>query len=152
MARSEELEREPGAQLRLDARGIVIELDAAAAALLGVSREQAIGKPLADLVGSEERADSERDRLRLAELVRGTQDAVFSKDLQGVVTTWNPAAERLYGYSAEEAIGSHVSFLIPTDRKQRGAARSSTGCAGANASRPTRPSGSARTARGSTSR
>jgi PAS domain S-box-containing protein len=53
----------------------------------------------------------------LAEVVRGTQDAVLSKDLKGIVTTWNPAAERLYGYSASEAIGRHISFLIPPDRK-----------------------------------
>lgn len=53
----------------------------------------------------------------LAEVVRGTQDAVVSKDLEGVITSWNPAAERLYGYDASEAIGRHVSFLIPPDRK-----------------------------------
>ncbi|MFN8163175.1 MAG: SpoIIE family protein phosphatase [Solirubrobacterales bacterium] len=52
-----------------------------------------------------------------AAVVRGTQDAVLSKDLDGVITSWNPAAERLYGYSAEEAIGRHVSFLMPDDRK-----------------------------------
>ena len=49
--------------------------------------------------------------------MRSTQDAVLSKDLNGILTTWNPAAERLYGYSAEEAIGRHISFLIPPDRK-----------------------------------
>ena len=54
---------------------------------------------------------------RLAEVVRSTQDAVLSKDLDGIVTSWNPAAERLYGYSAEEAIGRHISFLIPSDRQ-----------------------------------
>jgi PAS domain S-box-containing protein len=53
----------------------------------------------------------------LAEVVRGTQDAVLSKDLEGIVTSWNPAAERLYGYSAAEAIGRHISFIIPPERK-----------------------------------
>jgi PAS domain S-box-containing protein len=61
--------------------------------------------------------EAERLRHRLAEVVRGTQDAVFSKDLDGVVTSWNPAAERLYGYSSEEAVGSHISFLIPADHQ-----------------------------------
>ncbi|HVD86771.1 MAG TPA: SpoIIE family protein phosphatase [Solirubrobacterales bacterium] len=62
-------------------------------------------------------AEAERFRQHLAEVVRGTQDAVLSKDLEGIVTTWNPAAERLYGYSAEEALGRHISFLVPPDHK-----------------------------------
>ncbi|HET7120797.1 MAG TPA: SpoIIE family protein phosphatase [Solirubrobacterales bacterium] len=62
-------------------------------------------------------AEAERFRQHLAEVVRGTQDAVLSKDLGGYVTTWNPAAERLYGYTAEEAIGRHVSFIVPPDHK-----------------------------------
>jgi PAS domain S-box-containing protein len=49
--------------------------------------------------------------------VKSTRDAVLSKDLGGVLTSWNPAAERLYGYSAEEAIGQHISFLIPGDHE-----------------------------------
>lgn len=64
-----------------------------------------------------DRAEAERIRNHLAEVVKGTQDAVLSKDLDGVITSWNPAAERLYGYSAEEAIGRHVSFLMPPERK-----------------------------------
>ena len=64
-----------------------------------------------------DRADAERVRQHLAEVVRGTQDAVLSKDLDGLITSWNPAAERLYGYSAEEAVGRHISFLIPPDHK-----------------------------------
>jgi PAS domain S-box-containing protein len=62
-------------------------------------------------------AEAERFRQHLAEVVRGTQDAVLSKDLDGIVTTWNPAASRLYGYSAEEAIGRHISFIVPPDHK-----------------------------------
>src|SRR4051812_13855703 len=58
------------------------------------------------------------DLLRhLAEVVRGTLDAVFSKDREGIITSWNPAAERLYGYSAEEAIGRHISFIVPPDHQ-----------------------------------
>jgi PAS domain S-box-containing protein len=48
-------------------------------------------------------------------VVAGTQDAVLSKDLDGIITTWNPAAEALYGYTAEEAVGSHVSMLVPEE-------------------------------------
>ena len=59
------------------------------------------------------RAEVEQTRAHLALVVAGTRDAVLSKDLDGVVTSWNPAAEELYGYSAEEAVGRHVSFLMP---------------------------------------
>jgi PAS domain S-box-containing protein len=62
-------------------------------------------------------AEAERFRQHLAEVVRGTQDAVLSKDLDGIVTTWNPSAARLYGYTPEEAIGRHVSFIVPADHK-----------------------------------
>lgn len=54
---------------------------------------------------------------RLAQVVLSTRDAVLSKDLNGIVTSWNPAAERLYGYSESEAVGEHVSFLVPADHK-----------------------------------
>lgn len=62
-------------------------------------------------------AEAERFRQHLAEVVRGTHDAVMSKDLDGIVTSWNPAATRLYGYTAEEAIGRHISFIVPPDHK-----------------------------------
>ncbi|MBS1680001.1 MAG: SpoIIE family protein phosphatase [Actinobacteria bacterium] len=61
--------------------------------------------------------DADRTRAHMEQVVAGSRDAVFSKDLQGVVTTWNPAAERLYGYTPEEAVGRHVSFLIPDELK-----------------------------------
>ena len=60
-------------------------------------------------------AEAERFRQHLSEVVRGTQDAVMSKDLEGIVTSWNPAATQLYGYSAEEAVGRPISFLVPPD-------------------------------------
>jgi len=62
-------------------------------------------------------AEAERAENHLAAVVQGTQDAVLSKNLEGVLTSWNPAAERLYGYSAEEAIGRHVAFLMPDELK-----------------------------------
>jgi PAS domain S-box-containing protein len=60
---------------------------------------------------------AEEEIYRLAQVVRSTRDAVLSKDLRGVITSWNPGAVRLYGYSEDEAIGSSISLLIPTDRK-----------------------------------
>src|ERR1700761_2902911 len=63
------------------------------------------------------RAEVEQTRAHLALVVAGTQDAVLSKDLDGMVTSWNPAAETLYGYTSEEAVGRHVSFLMPDELK-----------------------------------
>jgi PAS domain S-box-containing protein len=63
------------------------------------------------------RAEVEQTRAHLALVVAGTQDAVLSKDLDGMITSWNPAAEALYGYTSEEAVGQHVSFLMPDELK-----------------------------------
>jgi PAS domain S-box-containing protein len=63
------------------------------------------------------RVEIDRARAHMDQVVAGSRDALFSKDLQGVVTTWNPAAQHLYGYTAEEAVGRHVSFLMPDELK-----------------------------------
>jgi PAS domain S-box-containing protein len=53
----------------------------------------------------------------LAAIVDHSEDAIISKDLDGVILTWNAGAERLYGYRAEEAIGQQITLIIPPDRR-----------------------------------
>jgi two-component system CheB/CheR fusion protein len=63
----------------------------------------------------------EQARSRVAQLsaiVESSEDAIIGKTLDGIVTSWNHGAARLYGYSSEEAIGRHISFLYPPSRKQ----------------------------------
>jgi diguanylate cyclase (GGDEF)-like protein/PAS domain S-box-containing protein len=64
-----------------------------------------------------ERRRADVDRARLAAIVAGSDDAILAKDLNGLITDWNAAAERMYGYSTEQAIGRPVAMLVPPERR-----------------------------------
>jgi len=68
------------------------------------------------LIDITERKRSEQFEKRLASIVKSSEDAILSASLDGIIKTWNPGAERLFGYMAEEVIGKPVTFYIPMDR------------------------------------
>jgi PAS domain S-box-containing protein len=72
---------------------------------------------IASILDISDRAQATSDRKRLASIVDSSDDAIVSKDLDGVIVTWNKGAERIFGYSADEAVGKSITMLIPPDRQ-----------------------------------
>lgn len=63
-----------------------------------------------------EREIAETTSARLAAVVETSDDAIITKDLNGIIQTWNPGAQRIFGYTPQEAIGKSITMLIPPDR------------------------------------
>src|SRR6185437_12581179 len=63
-----------------------------------------------------ERLRAEEDTRRLASIVDNSQDAIISKNLDGIIQTWNRGATRIFGYTAEEVVGKPVTILMPPQR------------------------------------
>jgi PAS domain S-box-containing protein len=68
------------------------------------------------LVAISERKDADEARAYLAAIIESTDDAIVSKTLEGVVTSWNKGAEAMFGYTAEEMVGQPITRLFPPDR------------------------------------
>ena len=60
-----------------------------------------------------ERKIAEESSIRLAAIVNSSDDAIIGKTLEGIITSWNPGAERMFGYSASEAVGASICMLFP---------------------------------------
>lgn len=71
---------------------------------------------IAAIVDITDRKQAEQARATLAAIVESSEDAIVSKDLNGIITSWNRGAERLYGYSRKEAVGQSVLLVIPEER------------------------------------
>jgi len=73
------------------------------------------GSKIARDIGERRRTDE--TAARLAAIVQSSDDAIIGKTLDGVITSWNPAAERLFGYPTAEAVGQSIYIIIPPDRR-----------------------------------
>jgi len=87
------------------------------------------GLTLAAVIAEREQAESERERLtreqaaievrlRLATIVESSDDAIISKDLEGVIVSWNRAAQRIFGFTEAEAVGQPITMIIPLELQE----------------------------------
>ena len=95
------------------------------------------------LIDITDRKRAEEVKQRLSSIVQFSDDAIISKNLKGIIESWNAGAERIFGYTASEAIGQSVEMLIPPDRPMRNR-KSSVAFGAANVSTIMRPFGAAR--------
>ncbi len=63
------------------------------------------------------RRDADIAQRRFTAIIESSEDAILTKDLDAIITSWNPGAERLYGYTRAEALGRSVAMLVPADRE-----------------------------------
>lgn len=86
--------------------------------LLGGDTVLEVNRDVTERKHIERALDESEQRLRmLASIVESSDDAIVSKNLDGIITSWNTGAQRVFGYTAEEAIGQPITIVIPQDRQ-----------------------------------
>ncbi|NOW99026.1 PAS domain S-box protein [Mucilaginibacter sp. SG564] len=80
------------------------------------NKQQEPERFIGTIVDQTEAKLAEEKSAKLAAIVESSDDAIIGKNLDGVITSWNPAAEKLLGYTEKDVIGKHITMLIPEDR------------------------------------
>jgi PAS domain S-box-containing protein len=101
-----EIVTKDGRPVQLDVNTRVVYEDGVPVGIQGIARDIT------------ERKNAEATARHLAAIVESSDDAIIGIDLQGVVTSWNPGAERIFGYSADEMLGRPTTVLVPADRQE----------------------------------
>jgi PAS domain S-box-containing protein len=111
--------RQDGTEFPLDISLKPLLLDErliALAAVRDMSAQRSMEEDLGKRIGELE--DAHQAAYQLAAIVDSSSDAMLSKTLEGVITSWNSSAERLYGYRADEVLGKSLSLIVPSDRQE----------------------------------
>lgn len=82
-----------------------------------LSRYQLMNQTIAGALPLDAISLSDEKQAMLAAIVASSDDAIISKTTKGIITTWNPAAERMFGYNEAEAIGRSIMLIVPADRQ-----------------------------------
>jgi PAS domain S-box-containing protein len=85
--------------------------------LVAITLARQLGFCMARLKADDARRTAERSAMHLVSIVESSDDAIISKDLNGVIQTWNAGAQRLFGYTADETVGQPITMLMPPDRQ-----------------------------------